>query len=357
MARRSLKDLRAHISASSNNGNSTGGQFYPHWKLPKDGQTRIRITEDPDESNPFIVYKEYMEHKLEVDTDRAGAESDWIRVPCIKNLGKNHPCPLCEHSSKLYKAKDDQAGKYYYREMFSLLRGIIIKDGLEYAEGEESQVGKELVFKFSYQLANALKSEMGKLDDDDVFWDLEEGIDFIIEKQMVKGKGDKEYGKYDVGSSFARRPTDASEYEDVVTDQPLSVLIPEIPSYDEAAEALARHFKFKSDDHGSNNDDDEEDDKGEDEDALMEKINRKRRDKKADKAKVKEEVEEDEEEDEAPKKKSKSKKVVDEEDDEEFDDIPFDTGDDDESDDISLSALMDDDDDDDDDDILSQLKG
>jgi hypothetical protein len=344
MARRSLKDLREHISKSANNGNNTGGQFYPHWKLPKDGETRIRITEDPDEENPFIAYIEYMEHKLEVDTDRANAESDWIRVPCIKNLGKNHNCPLCEHSSKLYKAKDEDAGKYFYRELFALLRGVVVEDGLEYAEGEETQTGKELVFKFSYQLSNALKSEMGKLDDDDMFWDLEEGIDFIIQKKMVKGKGDKEYGKYDVGSSFARRPSDVSQYKNAVTDQPLSALIPEIPSYDEAAAALARHFKFKSGGAGQSSGDDD-DDNSTSEDELMAQINRKRRDKK----KVVEE--------EAPVKAAKSKVVEDEKDEEDFDDIPFDKEDADDSDDSILDSLRDDDDDDDDDDILSQLKG
>ena len=348
MARRSLKDLREHIGKSANNGNNTGGQFYPHWKLPKDGETRIRITEDPDEENPFIAYIEYMEHKLEVDTDRAGADSDWIRVPCVKNLGKNHNCPLCEHSSKLYKAKDNDAGKYFYRELFALLRGIVVEDGLEYAEGEETQTGKELVFKFSYQLSNALKSEMGKLDEDDMFWDLKEGIDFIIQKKMVKGNGDKEYGKYDVGSSFARRPSDASQYSKAVTDQPLSALIPEIPSYDEAAAALARHFKFKSGGAGqSSGDDDDDDDNSTSEDELMAQINRKRRDKK----KVVE--------DEAPKKVAKSKVVDEEKDDdvEEFDDIPFDKEDADDSDDSILDSLRDDEDDDDDDDILSQLKG
>ena len=326
MARRSLKALQERIHTEANSGGSTGnngGFYYPHWKLPKDGITKMRIVEDPNEDNPLIAYVDYLEHKLKID-------EDWVRIPCIKNLGKDHNCPICTHSQKLYKAGDDDAGKYYYREMFALLRGIITKDGLEYSEDEEPQTGKLRPFKFSYQLANALKAEIGKLDEDDEFWDLSEGIDFIIEKQMVKGRNG-EYGKYDVGSGFARKPTDVSKYSDVMTDEPLSALIPEIPSYDEAATILESHFRSLRGESSTGDDDDDTPTGKASEDELMEKINRRKSSKK----------------EEAP---------VEDDDDDDVDPV-VDVADDDDDDANPLAGLdLDDDDDDDDDDILAKFK-
>ena len=323
MARRSLKALQQRIDTEANSGNNNGnngGFYYPHWKLPKDGQTKLRIVEDPDMDNEFIVYRDFLEHKLKID-------EDWVRIPCLKNLGKDHNCPICTHSSKLYKAGDDVAGKYYYRDMFAVLRGIIIKDGLEYSEDEESQTGKLRPFKFSYQLANTLKAEIGKLDEDDEFWNLEEGIDFIIEKQMVKGKNGEEYGKYDVGSGFARKPTDVTKYAEVVTDEPLSALLPDIPSYDEAAEILEKHFRSLRGESSTDDGDDAPSTTSEDE--VMDKINR---------------------------RKSKKQEASVEDDD--ADDPVVDLGEDDDDDsgvDLLAGVDLDDDDDDDEGDILAKF--
>lgn len=267
MAKRSLKALQTHLTEESNkSGGGNGGFYYPHWKLPKDGVTKIRITEDPDKENPLIVYVNYLEHKLQIN-------EDWVRIPCLKNSGKEINCPICTHSYKLYKAKDEEAGKYFYREMFALLRGIIVVDGLEYTEDEEKQLGKERPFKFSYQLANTLKTEFGKLDEDEEFWSLTDGIDFEIVKQMIKGSNGKEYGKYDVGSGFVRRSS-AVDFPTEVSEEPLSSLLPEIPSFDEASGILERYFKAIL-----NGGSDSDSDKEEDRDALMKRISERRKEK------------------------------------------------------------------------------
>jgi hypothetical protein len=288
-----------------------------------DAETRIRVTEDPDQENPLITYVEYFEHKFKID-------GDFVRTPCIKNLGKEHKCPICEHSQKLYKAKtiDPEGdgkrmlGKKYYRDAYLLLRGIVIKDGLAYKDGEEPRTGKQATFKLSYQLSNSYKAEMSKLDDDDEFWDIEEGIDFSIIKKL-DGSG---FEKYDTSSGFARKPSNATDsITGEITDEPLSALIPAIPSYDEADEILERHFKSE---HSGGNGSSSSRTKGEDndteeyEDELMSKLSRNNKDRKA-------------------------AKPVDEQVAALVDDV---------DDSIAASLSDDDDDDDDNDDILRQLK-
>jgi hypothetical protein len=265
MTRRSIKALQERLTNESKESGSNSGFYYPHWKLPKDGMTKIRILEDPDQENPLVVYTDYMEHVLHIN-------DEITRVPCVKNNGKEQSCPICEMSQKFYKAKNDDRGKYFYRDMYALLRGLVTKDGLEYGEDDEPATGTIKIFKFSYQLATKLKSEIGKLDEEDVFWDLDDGLDFIIEKQIQLSKGGKEFAKYDLGSGFVRKSTKiGKDWREEITDEPLSALIPDIPSYDEADELLQRYLKAEF--NGGSSDDD----KTESEDELMDKINRNRR--------------------------------------------------------------------------------
>jgi len=326
MSRRSLKDLKAQLAktSSENSNRDSSGFYYPFWNLPFDGSVRIRIVEDSDQDNPFVVYKEYYEHTINMGDKK-------LRIPCPKNNGKNTPCPLCEVSAKLYKAGNKDQGKYYYREAFVLLRGVVIEDGLNYEDGAESSVGKTRPFKLTYQLANKLKAEMGKLDDDETFWDLDEGLDF----EIVKSKhqvGEKEYGKYDLSSGFVRRTTSVpDEYREGVTDEPLSALIPEIPSYDEVEELFQKHRRSLNGSDDASDDDDVETQESEDD--LMAKLNRNRGAEKAEKPKT------------ATSKKATV--VVDEDPPFDLDDdvTVFDSkADDDDDDDIDLTALLGDDD-------------
>jgi len=274
MARRSLKDLQNKISSESNEGGSNAGFYYPHWKLPKDGQTNIRILEDPDLDNELIVYINFMEHVLHIG-------DEIIRVPCRKNNGKDQNCPICDMSSKLYKSEQEERGKYFYREMYAVLRGLVTKDGLEYAAEAETAEGTVKVFKFSYQLGSKLKVEIGKLESDDPdFWDLADGLDFAIVKNIAAGKNGKEYGKYDLASGFVRRSTAIpAEWVANITDEPLSALMPKIPSYDEADEHLQRYLRAELDGTAgrSSGGDAGAPDKVETEEDLMEKINRQQR--------------------------------------------------------------------------------
>lgn len=324
MARRSLKGLQDRINSEESKGNTTGGFFYPHWKLPFSGSTKVRLLEDPNEDNPFAVYVPFMEHKLNIG-------EEVVRIPCRRNLGKDHNCPICDLSKKFYDAggeDNEDKGKYYYRDLYAVLRGVITSDGLEYSEDEESAKGKVKVLKFSFQIFNRLKVEIAKLEDDELFWDLDEGLDFEIVKDKQMGKGGKEYGKYDLSSGFVRRASAIpEEWREEIPDTPLSEILPAIPSYDEADEKLQEHLKSMMAETADSSDDDnttsEED--------LMEQLNRKRNQKKDQKK------ESEPEPTPTPKKKEKVEEPAPSEDD------------------SPLSGLMEDDDDDDDGDILAQL--
>lgn len=251
MAKRSIKALQSKIDTENtkkDGGVSSTGIFYPHWKLPKDGITKTRFIEDPDQDNDLIFYTEFKEHVLNIGE---GIE----RVPCLKNGNIKNPCPICELSKKYYDADDKKNGKYYYRDLYLLLRGIVTKDGLEYQETDTPATGMVKVFKFSYQLSTALKAALGQFEDGDEPWDLDNGFDFNIVK-TINNTPNGEQAKYDSGSGFARRESviDA-EWRDDITDEPLSALIPSIPSYDEAVAILERHLRDLSGNLGTADDD------------------------------------------------------------------------------------------------------
>jgi len=331
--RKSLQGMKDKITQElQGKDNNTDGYYYPHWKLLKDGKTVLRISEDPDMGNELDCYIDYLEHKVQID-------DKWVRVPCLKNNGKSTPCPFCEHSKKMYDADNKKLGKYYWREAFAILRGIVIEDGLEAIEGHESKVGKEVNFKFTHQLNMVLKNGVKKLEDDEIFFDLKTGINFEIVK-VIQKDGDKEYGKYDVSSDFARRASDVSEYADAQTDQPLSTLIPPTPTYDEASEILERHLRGLDSStaySGGSQDEDEGEEQQSSQSDLEAQINRRRSSKK----------------DEEPAKTESADPVIDADADDNVGDVPED------ADASGIDELIGEgsSDDDDDDDILKQLGG
>lgn len=330
MAKRSIKALQNKIDSESTRGGgvSSTGFYYPHWKLPKDGVTKARFLEDPDLENDLIFYKEYKEHVLNIG-------DDVVRMPCLKNGNIKNPCPICELSSKYYDNDDKKNGKYYYRDLYLLLRGIVTKDGLEYKEDDTPATGMVKVFKFSYQLAIALKASLGQFEEGDEPWSLDEGFDFQIVKTINKTP-DGDQAKYDAGSTFVRKASsiDAEWREDAESIEPLSALIPEIPSYDEAVAILQKHLKALN---GELDDDDDDDSQSESESDIEAKI-AKQRAKKREEKKAAEAVDESEE-DETPTP------VVDDADEEDESDS-----------DSPLAGLDMDDDDDGDIDIISKLK-
>lgn len=275
MAVRSLKALQGRLNIESGEGNSNS-YWYPHWKLPANGVTKLRILEDPDLENELIVYVEYKEHTLNIG-------DEYVRIACPKNGGKDKLCPICERSSRFYKKfknggdkADEKRGKYYYRDQYALLRALIMKDGLEYADGETAATGSVRPIKFSFQLSSKLKAEIGKLDEVDVFWDLDKGIDFDIDKQMKKVPGGDDMADYGIASGFARKESSVKpEWRENITDEPLSALIPTLPTYDEVQAQLDAHDNGEAaESDGANS---TSDDKTQSEEDLMASIDSRRK--------------------------------------------------------------------------------
>jgi hypothetical protein len=306
MARASLKDLKAKLKKEKEATKKTsgGGFWYPLWDLPHEGKTSIRILEDPNEDNDLYYYLQYLEHNIEID-------GKWERIPCPKTWGQHNECPICELSAKMYAAKKPEIGKYYYRNLYTIVRGLITKDGLVYEDESDDATGTVRPFKFSYQLSQKLKNDADQFieesdEDDAPFYDLDAGIDFVI-KKIVTSDGKKEFPKYDIGSGFALKPKKIPDalQKKIGELEPLAALLPPQPTYDEV------HAKLEAHQNVVGSDEDDDDDVASDED-IEAMINRQRN------------------------------TVDDDDDDNEVESLTED------DDDVDVSALLDDDDDDDD---------
>lgn len=264
---RSIADLKKALKKDNDDNQvNSGGYFYPIWNLPKDATTSVRLLEDPDEENPFIVYLKYWEHAFKVG-------DNFERFPCLKTWGEE--CPICNVSQSFYKNDEPTKGKRYYKKLFLLARGIVTADGLEGVEGyEESAKGKVERLKFSYQLATKLKSDIDKLENDEVFWDLDNGIDFEIQKQIKKDDKGKEQAQYDLGSGFARRSTSIpEEWRENIPEGPLSDILPEKVPHERLLVVVQKSLAEEDDGGASDSDNNM------DEDKIMEMVKRNRSEK------------------------------------------------------------------------------
>ena len=268
MAKPSLKNLKERIDKENNkNKNNSGGLFYPFWNLPDGGgKTKVRLLLDGNDDNDDLLYQEVFEHSFHLD-------GKTIKVPCLyKNWGET--CPVCEVSQKYYKANEKPKGKYYYRKRYAIAQGIITKDGIEYSSDDEegSKEGKHVYLRFTHQLLNKLKAEIGKLaeeEEDAEPWDLDKGIDFEIIKYM-----EGEFADY-TNSGFARRSKPIPDDWRDIEHTDLSTLIPQKMSEEDINELLEKHFKEQNGESTGSDSDDSEDNIA-DENDIMEQINRSR---------------------------------------------------------------------------------
>ena len=299
MSKPSLAELRAKFKkkAEGKKDFAVNSDVYPHWNIPENETATIRILPDKNEDNENYFYVDKLEHKLSVNgKDR--------KIPCMKMYGEK--CPICELSSKYYKAegKDSVQGKYYYFKRTSLMKALILKDPIEYASGEESAKGKVKTIQFTYQLMKlinaAIANEEEEMALEELPWDMEAGYNFIIQKTKQ--------GKYDnySTSSFSNKITPIEDkYLDVVEEGlvDLSTLLPENPGIEKVQALLEAHL--------SGSDEEEEEEGEEDDDTPA--ISQRRRVSEDDEAPSRTRravVEEEEEEEEAPVRRRR--KVVEE---------------------------------------------
>jgi hypothetical protein len=236
-----VEELRAKFKAKSQGKREFTGSsdVYPHWNLDIEGSSIVRILPDKNEDNENFYFVERLEHKLSIEgTDR--------KISCMKMYGEK--CPICELSSKYYKAegKDSVQGKYYYFKRTNLLKALIIKDGIDYEAANnsgESVAGQVKTLQFTYQLKQVIDNAIGSNEEElalqAVPWDMDEGYNFIIKK----GK----QGQYDSyhSSSFSNKVSAISESLREVAEEgivDLKTLLPANPGIDKVQALLEQHL-------------------------------------------------------------------------------------------------------------------
>lgn len=234
MSRPSVADLKKMLEEKRNSGG--GGRkynpdIYPFWQLDEGAESVVRIL--PGEGNEIYPFVELREHRLSVN----GRQE---KIPCPSM--RNEPCPICELSQEYYNAEggDSKDGKYYYRDSIHLAKAVVIEDPLP-ADDQTGETfeGKTVTLRLGFQLMQKINEDISRLeDDDDLPWDLENGLNFII-KCVKQGK----YKKYDIGSGFSRRSSSIpEEFIDNVEIIDLDTLLPETKTYDEINGILEAHM-------------------------------------------------------------------------------------------------------------------
>lgn len=200
-----LKKEEAEQKEKGSGKSKTFGDMYPFWNIQEglEHAATIRVLPhkgmEDDSTDPFI-YK--YEHILSI-----GGKD--VKFPCPKTFDED--CPVCALSAKYYAAKDEDKGRYYWRDKKAIASVYVVKDPLPVnEETKENDEGKLKIVQFGNQLANRYSSRWkallsaGRMDD--LPWETNGGYDFIISKVM-KGK----FANYEVDSDFDRDATTLPE--------------------------------------------------------------------------------------------------------------------------------------------------
>ena len=232
----SLKDLFKNEKKKKENGGfSKSREIYPFWTMQDEQKAVVRFLPDANKENPFLFYIEKLDHTLPINGKNT-------KIPCLTQYGED--CPICELSRKYYKqeGKESKNGKFYYRDKTSIARVLVLQDPLPADEETgETFKGKVCITQLGYQIMQKIKADIVNIPDDEDFDFLsyDNGYNFTIYK-TASGK----YGKYDVASTFDRRPSAIpAEYREACEDLvDLSTLLPANPGYDKVHAMLSCHI-------------------------------------------------------------------------------------------------------------------
>ena len=234
----SLADLRAKFKQKAEGKREFTGNsdVYPFWNIAEGATATVRILPDLNEDNENYFFIDKLEHKLAINgQDR--------KIPCIKMYGEK--CPICEHSSKYYKAegKDSVQGKYYYFKRTSLMKALIIKDPIDYSGGGESAEGQVKTVQFTYQLMKVINAAIANEEEEKALeelpWGIEAGYNFLIQKSKQG-----QYDNYGTSAFSNRVSAIADKYLEAVEAGriDLSTLLPENPGLEKVQALLEAHL-------------------------------------------------------------------------------------------------------------------
>lgn len=293
MRKMSMDQLRSALKKSEESSKTNfQSNYYPYYNLKVGESAKIRFLPDLNENNMFGFYIEKYNHPLVIEGEKKV-------VPCLTMY--KDPCPICELSSKLYKAGDKTEGVKYWKRLSRIAQVLIVEDPLPVDEETgENYTGKVKLLNIGFQLFNVIREGLGSEEFDVVPFAFEGGTDFILKK--TEGQGG--YASYTVGTKFARKPSDIDPelYLDQMIE--LHTALPNKPDLKEVQRLL---MAAKS---GVSLDDVDVDDEGDGDDFEAPKTTRQAP---AKKAKVSKKVELEEDEDEVENETDDTEDLDDEE--------------------------------------------
>lgn len=231
-----MGDLKKFLDKKENKSNTSktyNSDIYPFWNMQPNEHAVVRFLPDANTDNP-LPFIEKLEHVIPVN-------GQMKKVACPKMYGKK--CPICDLSQEYYKAEGEgsENGKYYYRKRMHLAKALVIEDPLpEDSETGENFTGKVVTLQLGYQIYERIMEQLASFfdDDDEVPWHPKKGFNFTI-KKVTQGK----YDKYDIGSTFARKPSAIpEEYLDNLELTDLTTILPAELSFDEVNSILEAHL-------------------------------------------------------------------------------------------------------------------
>lgn len=201
----SAKDrLQALTSAFAGKNNSAGGnqtpvwkKFYQFWKMPDNTTATVRFLPDRDEdSNPLKFLVENLTHELVVNGQKK-------KVPCLSMYGE--PCPICEHSQKLYAEGNEDMGKKYYKKRSYLGQVLVVESPFEYIDEKDENPGIVKLIDFGPKVFKCIQTAFQSGDLEEAPYEFKGGYNFRIKKTKAGQWSD--YGT----SSFSPKQTDLEE--------------------------------------------------------------------------------------------------------------------------------------------------
>lgn len=233
-----LSKINANDEKKSNAGHSnSNGPMFPFWTMEENQKAVVRVLPyknmPDDATSPFI---DKLEHVLSINGDNE-------KIPCIKMFGED--CPICALSAKFYKeeGKTSVKGKYFWRDKKSLASVYVVKDPRPVDETtKENDQGKLKLAQFGNQLASKYEKRLKALltdeEIDDLPWDLENGLDFQIIKEM-QGT----YAVYDSSSDFVRKSSSLpADFLETFEPVDLTQYLPANPGLDKVQRMLDAHL-------------------------------------------------------------------------------------------------------------------
>lgn len=230
-----LAELKKNLKEKKEKKENRGGNdnFYPFWQMEDGAEVILRpLPIKNQKTKAAFPFVEKLEHTLSI-----GGQDK--RIPCLRMYGENYP--ICDLSSSFYKAKDEDRGKYYWRNKSLLTDVYIVQDALPAKDDGSTNEGERKITQFSNTIAKKYEVQLDALvtrgEIEALPWDLEDGTNFIIKK--VK---DGKWSNFDKNSEFARRPTSLpADFLETFEPRDLTDFLPKNPGLEKVMRMLEAH--------------------------------------------------------------------------------------------------------------------